>query len=88
MKPLLEMSSPPIDRDQVKTLFGPIGDLMAHHELFYTALTQKTMNWGPKELVGSVFMTVGSAFCAHAQVSAAILRLKYARDNSFFVRGI
>ncbi|CAI8009585.1 Rho guanine nucleotide exchange factor 10 [Geodia barretti] len=57
MKPLLEMSSPPIDKEQVKTLFGPIGDLMAHHELFYTALTQKSMDWGPKQLVGSVFMT-------------------------------
>ena len=60
MKPLLAMSSPPIDKEQVKTLFGPIGDLMAHHELFYTALTQKSMNWGPKQLVGSVFMTVSS----------------------------
>ena len=60
MKPLLGMSNPPIDREQVKILFGPIRELMTHHELFYTALTQRTMDWGPKQTVGNVFMTVSS----------------------------
>lgn len=58
MKPLLEMSNPSIDREQVKVLFGPIIELLAHHELFYSALTQRTMDWGPKQTVGNVFMTV------------------------------
>lgn len=58
MQPLQDMSSPPIDRDQVQTLFGPITDIMAHHELFYTALTTRTMEWGPKQTIGNIFMTV------------------------------
>ena len=58
MKPLLDMSSPPIEKEQVKTLFGPIQEVMVHHELFYTALTLRTMDWGPKQTVGNVFMTV------------------------------
>ena len=64
MKSLREMASPPIDREQIKILFGPIEELMAHHELFYAALTQRTMEWGPQQTIGNIFMTVCSLFCS------------------------
>lgn len=54
------MSSPPIDRDQVRVLFGSMVEVMAHHELFYTALTTRTMDWGPKQTIGNIFMTVST----------------------------
>ena len=54
------MSSPPIDRDQVRILFGPMVEVMTHHELFYTGLTTRTMDWGPKQTIGNIFMTVST----------------------------
>ena len=72
MKPLQEIANPPIDKEQVKILFGPIQDLMAHHELFYTALTQRTMDWGPKQTVGNVFMTVSILYILTLAISLYI----------------
>ena len=76
MNPLLQMSNPPIDRDQVKVLFGPLAEVMAHHELFYTALTQCTMDWGPKQTVGNVFMIVSLIIIIH-YLHSLIIPLPY-----------
>ena len=48
MMPLTELAQGPIpilDSDQVEHLFGPITQVLCHHELFYMALTTKTMAW-------------------------------------------
>ena len=75
MQPLQQMSNPPIDREQVQTLFGPLAEVMAHHELFYTAFTTRTRDWSPKQTIGSVFMTVSAAGLFHYMLIEALVNI-------------
>ena len=60
MKPLQELSqcsTPILDSDQIRLLFGPVEDIAAHHELFYSALLSRTMDWHVRQKIGDVFMS-------------------------------
>lgn len=48
---------PILPTEQVEQLFGPVSKLIGHHELFYSALTARTMDWGPTQCVGDIFMS-------------------------------
>ena len=60
MKPLqdlAESSNPILDHEQVKTLFGPVTDIIHHHELFYSALVSRTLDWHVQQKIGDIFMS-------------------------------
>lgn len=60
MKPLEELargSNSILDREQVKTLFGPVADIAHHHELFYSALLSRTLDWHIQQKIGDIFMS-------------------------------
>ena len=88
MQPLQKMSSPPIDREQVQTLFGPLAEVMTHHELFYTALTARTMEWGRKQTIGSVFMTVSAAAPFHYMYIEALVMVLFRHLESCKFRSL
>ena len=65
MKPLLELaqsSAPILDSDTVNKLFGPITDISHHHELFYSALLSRTLNWNTQQKIGDIFMSSVSLY--------------------------
>ena len=60
MSPLREIAEGPnpiLDFDNVQTLFGPIEDIVRHHELFYSALTSRTLDWTSEQRIGDIFMS-------------------------------
>ena len=65
MKPLIEMAEGPVpilSKEQISSLFGPLPKLLVYHELFYTALTSRTMEWSPVQRVGDIFMSTVSGW--------------------------
>ena len=60
MKPLEELAKGPnsiLYLEQVKTLFGPVADIANHHELFYSALLSRTLDWHIQQKIGDIFMS-------------------------------
>lgn len=60
MRPLKELSlgpNPILSQQQVETLFGPIEDILAGQELFYSALTSRTLAWSSEQKIGDVFLS-------------------------------
>lgn len=60
MKPLRELaqcSTPILDKEQVQLLFGSIADIAHHHELFYSALLSRTLDWNAQQKIGDIFMS-------------------------------
>ena len=60
MNPLTELAQGPnpiLDSDQVEHLFGLITQVLRHHELFYMALTTRTMAWTATEKIGDIFLS-------------------------------
>lgn len=81
MKPLDELAQGPssiLDRELVKTLFGPIADIANHHELFYSALLSRTLDWHIQQKIGDIFMSSVSDICtsSHELVEVEFLIAK------------
>ena len=60
MNPLRELaqsSAPILDSEQINTLFGTVADIAHHHELFYSALLSRTLDWHVKQKIGDIFMS-------------------------------
>ena len=60
MRPLKELSlgpSPILSKQQVATLFGPIEQILSAQELFYSALTSRTLAWNTEQKIGDVFLS-------------------------------
>ena len=57
LEKLAEGSTPILDREQVKTLFGTVEDIVHHHELFYSALLSRTLDWHIQQKIGDIFMS-------------------------------
>ncbi|XP_011409669.1 PREDICTED: rho guanine nucleotide exchange factor 10-like protein [Amphimedon queenslandica] len=55
-KPLKTDVSTELTLDDIRHLFGPIGTLLEHHELFFAALCEQTKNWSPAKQIGDVFL--------------------------------
>ncbi len=66
MRPLKELSlgpSPILSKQQVATLFGPIEQILSAQELFYSALTSRTLAWNMEQKIGDVFLSSVSCSC-------------------------
>ncbi len=60
MRPMKELSlgpSPILSKQQVATLFGPIEQILSAQELFYSALTSRTLAWNTEQKIGDVFLS-------------------------------
>ena len=71
MRPLKELSlgpSPILSKQQVATLFGPIEQILSAQELFYSALTSRTLAWNTEQKIGDVFLSSVSVTCRHVNV--------------------
>ena len=65
LEKLAEGSTPILDREQVKTLFGTVEDIVHHHELFYSALLSRTLDWHIQQKIGDIFMSSVSIVTLH-----------------------
>ncbi len=58
LRELAQSSAPILSMEEVNCLFGTIEEILKFQEMFYSAITVRTLDWKPDQKIGDVLSSV------------------------------